>query len=170
MKRVTMLLFLFLALAGTSGCGRQELTLVPRPASIAVLTLDEKQHQNLTLDDRESLQRVMNWLDRDIIRRLRDKGLETSLLKDMKSYASNMGPLFIIHVESFTPGFGDRLARGSACGGASSLELSYKLLDERGALLTEWLDGADSVKGGTYCARALNRRAVERITAAFNMR
>ncbi len=48
--------------------------------------------------------------------------------------------------------------------------LFYKLLDERGTLLTEWQDGVHSLKGGTYCARILNRRAVAKISEFFESR
>jgi hypothetical protein len=48
--------------------------------------------------------------------------------------------------------------------------LFYKLLDARGPLLTEWQDGVHSLKGGTYCARTLNRRAVAKISEFFKSR
>lgn len=164
--------FLLLLLAGImSGCGGKDTASVPpRPAGIAVMTIDDQQQMEMEPNEGEVLAQVMNWLDRDIIRRLRDKGLEISVLKDIKRYSSTMGPLFIINVESFNPGIAAGLPRGTGAGDTSSLELSYKLLDERGALLAEWQDGAESIKGGTYCARSLNRRAMEKIESTFNLR
>ena len=48
--------------------------------------------------------------------------------------------------------------------------LFYLLLDEQGALFTEWQDGAHSLEGGTCCTRTLNRRAVAKISEFFESR
>jgi hypothetical protein len=171
MKRPAVWFALFLLTGILGGCGWKDANEAPpRPAGIAIMTIDDQQQMEMESNEGEVLQQVMNWLDRDIVRRLRDTGLEISVLKDIKRYSSTMGPLFIINVESFNPGIAARLPRGKTGGGPSSLALSYKLLDERGALLDEWLDGAESIKGGTYCARTLNIRAMERISTTFDLR
>lgn len=171
MKQPIAWFVLFLLAGIMSGCGWKDATKAqPRPAGIAIMSIDDQQQMEMEPDEGEVLQNVMNWLDRDIVRRLRDQGLEISVLKDIKRYSSTMGPLFIINVESFNPGSAAGLPRGKSGGGPSSLGLSYKLLDERGALLDEWLDSAESIKGGTYCARTLNIRAMERIATTFNLR
>ena len=163
---VWLVIFLFVGLF--CGCGKKEKAfLPPQPAGMAIVTVADEERQRLSPDDGVVLQQVTNWLDRDISRRLRDRGFEIALLPDMKSYKSTMGPLLIVHIDSFEPGLAANLPQREASGLPSALIVNYRLLDERGALLDQWQDGAESIKGGTYCARTLNRRAIERIAAAF---
>ena len=171
MKR-TAITFLILLLFGiTSGCGgKNTASVVPRPGAMAVMTIDDEQQMEMEPDEGEILDGVVSWLDQDIIHRLRDEGLKISVLRDLRKYSSSMGPLVIISVEAFNPGVADKQPRGAAGKGVASLALGYKLFDERGALLTEWQDGAESSKGANYCARDLNLRAMEKITAALNLR
>lgn len=169
MKRIPLLFVLSLFLLLTMGCGKKETAAIPhRSDSIAIFTIADKERQSLSPDDQKELQRVMAWLDRDVVDLLRNKGFNTVLLADMKQYSSNMGPLFIINVEFYNPGITASLPQGRMGNPVSSLDLAYKLLDERGALLTEWQDGAHSIKGGTYCARTLNRRATEKLSDFFD--
>jgi len=72
-----------------------------------------------------------------------------------------------INVVFFNPGVTASLPQGRLGNPVSSIDMGYKLLDERGALLAEWQDRAHSIKGGTYCARTLNRRAVVKINGFF---
>ena len=164
---VWFVIFLFVGLS--CGCGKKKDTtfLPPQTAGMAIVTVADEERQRLSPDDGVVLLQVMNWLDRDISRRLRDRGFEIALLRDMKSYTSSMGSLLIIHIDSFEPGLAANLPHREASGLPSALIVNYRLLDERGALLDQWQDGAESIKGGTYCARTLNRRAMEKIAAAF---
>ncbi|MDK9708518.1 MAG: hypothetical protein OEL83_15860 [Desulforhopalus sp.] len=176
MKRFVILLSFFIFFSTAGGCANKheapiEAVQAPaQPNAVAVLTVADKERQQLPPDDRIELTRVMNWLDRDLIDHMRSNGIETVLLDDIKNYTSAMGPLFIINVEFFNPGTTPSLPRGRMGIPVSALDLSYKLLDERGALLTEWQDGEHSLKGGTYCARTLNRRAVDKITKTLASR
>jgi hypothetical protein len=175
MKRFAIVLSFLMFFLITGGCVKQEAAResVEAPShtsAVAVLTVADKERQQLPPDGRDELNRVMNWLDRDLIDHMRSNGIETILLDDMKNYSSAMGPLFIINVEFFNPGTSPSLPRGRMGIQISALDLSYKLLDERGALLTEWQDGEHSIKGGTYCARTLNRRAVDKITKTLAAR
>ena len=166
---VWLVLFLFVGLS--CGCGKKDSTFLPsQPAGMAIVTVADEERQRLSPDDGVVLLQVMNWLDQDISRRLRDRGFNVALLRDMKSYTSTMGPLLIIHIDSFEPGLAANLPHRQASGVPSALIVKYKLLDERGALLDQWQDGAESIKGATYCARTLNRRAMEKIAAAFQER
>jgi len=166
---VWLVVFLFIGLS--CGCGRKDTAfLPPRPAGLAIVTIADEERQRLSPDDGVILLQVTNWLDQDIGRRLRDQGFEIALLPDMKSYKSTMGPLLIIHIDSFEPGIAANLPNRKASELPSALIVEYRLLDERGALLDQWQDGAESIKGGTYCARTLNRKAIERISAAFRER
>lgn len=171
MKQPAVWLILLLAFVTINGCTAKDTALLPaKPTGIAIMTIDDQQQQEMEPDEGEILDQVMIWLDQDIIRRLRDKGLEITQLKDIKRYSSSMGPLVLVNVEAFNAGIVPKTQRKAAGGSASSLELSYKLLDERGVVLAEWQDGAESIKGGTYCARDLNLRAVEKIAATFDLR
>lgn len=175
MKRFAILLSFLIFSFITGACVKHEAPIESveapnRPNAVAVLTVADKERQQLPPDDRIELTRVMNWLDRDLIDHMRSNGIETVLIDDMKNYSSAMGPLFIINVEFFNPGTTPSLPRGRMGIPVSALDLSYKLLDERGALLTEWQDGEHSLKGGTYCARTLNRRAVDKITKTLASR
>lgn len=168
MKRMPLLFLFSIFILISVGCGKKETsTATSREDSIAVLTIADKEREQLSPDDQKELHRVMTWLDRDVVDLLRDNGFQTVMVDDMKSYSSSMGPLFIINVVFFNPGVTASLPQGRMGNPVSSLDLGYKLLDERGALLTEWQDGAHSIKGGTYCARTLNRRALVKINGFF---
>jgi len=171
MKHILLVFLLTLSLGITVSCSRPQATIEPvRSETIAVLTSAKKESRQLSHQDQKELRRVMSWLDRDIVELLRHNKFETVLLQDMKEYSSSMGPLFIVNVEYFNPGVTTSLPRGREGNPVSSLDINYKLLDQRGALLTEWQDGVHSIKGGTYCARTLNRRAVAKISEFFESR
>ncbi len=160
MKKLTTIL-LFIILLTATICYSKNLTQEqPEEIKLAILTLSAtKKNQNKF--DRLGLQNVINWMNRDIGQRTRAEGFITSFIQNMKEYSSTRGTLFIIDVVYYSSSHEKRKAR------LFSLELNYKLLDIRGALLAEWTDGADSKRGGTYCARALNKRALKKITSVL---
>ena len=156
MKQLINIL-IFLLLSITAVCPAAESNLSQSiDNTLVLLSLSEKTASQTEFEKKE-LQRVVNWMDRDILERMRGEGFVTSFIKDMKEYSSTMGTLAILDVIYFNSAHGKK-------GAPFSLEVNYKLLDRRGALLTEWTDGADSRRGGTYCARALNKRAMAKIT------
>ena len=166
---VWLVVFLFIGLS--CGCGRKDTAFLPPQATgLALVTVADEERQRLSPEDGIVLLQVINWLDRDIGRRLRDRGFEIALLPDEKSYKSTMGPLLIIYIDSFEPGIAANLPHRKASELPSALIVNYRLLDERGTVIVQWQDGAESIKGGTYCARTLNRKAVEKIAAAFRER
>jgi hypothetical protein len=171
MKRIATLFLLSFLITITSSCAHKETAIGLAPtANIAVFTSADKERKEFSAEDQKELQRVMTWLNRDIQDLFRDNGFTTVLLINLKDYSSHMGPLFIVNVEFFNPGVTASLPGGRLGNPVSSLDLSYKLLDERGALLTDWQDGEHSIKGGTYCARTLNRRAAAKIAEFFQSR
>ena len=168
MKQIILLLSLILLIGITSGCVKKNISLNPNVAKdITVLTLDGNL-PNQTDDQVTELNRVIKWMDSDIISNLKRSGFNAVLIKDIKDYKANEGTLLIVDVEDFNAG--NRAARAFVGfgAGASSLNLSYKLLDAKGASLAEWKDGVGSSKGGTYCAQTLNRNAITKITDLLN--
>lgn len=171
MKRIAIWFLVSLLVSITASCGKKEIeTSLSHLSSLAMLTIADKEKEQLSPDDQKELHRVMTWLNRDLVDLMRDNSFDIVLLDDMKDYASSMGPMLIINFEFFNPGATASLPKGRMGSPISTLDLSYKILDERGALLTEWQDGEHSIKGGTYCARTLNRRAVKRIADFFAAR
>lgn len=171
MNKSILLFLLIVTNLITGGCGSREADFSPsRTDALAVVIYSDKERDQLSTRDQRELQRVIDWMDRDIIDSLRRFGFEMAPLTDIKNYSSGMGPLFIINVEFFNPGVTSDLPKGRMGSRVSSLDLSYRLLDERGYLLAEWQDGAHSIKGGTYCARTLNRRATQKILELFPSR
>ncbi|MFH0781641.1 MAG: hypothetical protein V2B20_06755 [Pseudomonadota bacterium] len=168
MKRIAIFLIFAFFISIIASCGNKEIETAPSHfGSLAVFTIADKERKQLSPDDQRELHRVMTWLNRDIVDLLRDNSFEVVLLNDMKNYSSSMGPLFIINFEFFDPGATASLPQGRMGSPISSIDLKYKILDERGALLAEWQDGEHSIKGGTYCARTLNRRAITKIVDYF---
>lgn len=168
MKQFVLFLSLILMMTITSSCGKKRISLNPNVAKdITVLSLDGNLPDQ-TDDQITELNRVITWMDKDIIKNLKSTGFNAVIVKEMKEYNPNMGKLLIIDVEDFNAG--NRAARAFVGfgAGASSLDLSYKLLDEKGVPLTDWKDGVGSSKGGTYCAQTLNRNAVEKVTNLLN--
>ena len=152
---ITILIFLILSIATFCSAAESNFPQLVDD-KLVLLSLSEKTACQTELE-KDELQRVIHWMNRDILKRMRQEGFVTSFIKDMKEYSSTMGTLTILDVIYFNSAHGNRKK------GPFSLEVNYKLLDRRGALLAEWTDGADSRRGGTYCARALNKRAMEKI-------
>ena len=168
MKQFILVLSLIMMMSFTSSCGKKRVSLNPNVAKdITVLSLDGNLPDQ-TDDQIDELDRVITWMNRDIIKNLKRTGFNAVLVKEMKDYKPNMGKLLIIDVEKFNAG--NRAARAFVGfgAGASSLDLSYKLMDEKGVQLTDWKDGVGSSKGGTYCAQTLNHNAIERVTILLN--
>lgn len=168
MKGIALLCSLLLLVGIAGGCGKKRVSLNPGVAkNLTVLSLDGDL-QGQTADQVIELKSVITWMDRDIIKHLRQSGFNAVLVKDKKDYRENMGKLLIIDVEDFNAG--NRAARAFVGfgAGASSLGLSYKLFDEKGAVLDQWEDSVGSSKGGTYCAQTLNRNALERVVSLLN--
>ena len=165
MRRIVLLCLLPVFILLTNGCGSKATNTQPAFVNKTAVFVAIDDISNLGRAEQKELQRVIHWMDRDILKRLEKNGFETSLLLDMKNYTSMLGNLLIINVMYFNPGKIANSSKDTIGTGSSTLELNYKLLDARGALLTEWQDGADSIRGGTYCARTLNRRCLEKITS-----
>ncbi len=168
MKRIVLISALVLLVVVSAGCGKKRLVLKPGVIkNIAVLTLDGNL-PGQTKDQKRELDIVMRWMDRDIIKNFKRAGFNSVLIKSRKQYKGSMGNLLIVKVRKFNAG--NRAARvfvGFGAG-AASLDLSYKLLNERGAKLKVWEDGVGSSYGGTYCAQTLNRRAINTVVETLN--
>lgn len=159
-------IIIFVVAIGLGGCGsKQQNYSLDQKRTVAVLSVSSKVADLVDYEKKE-LDRVVRWMDRDLIERLRKKKFKTSYLKEMKDYSKTMGDLFIINVEFFNGGRKNRPSKAPDTG-PSTLELKYTLLDARGALVAEWRDGADSRRGGTYCARLLNKKAVKRLNSLY---
>jgi hypothetical protein len=160
---VRLIPLLLLALLLGSGCATSRQALPPVETAAIAILLYEREPQGLPRHERHELQRVLHWLDRDLVGQLRERGYATTPLKEMKEYEAEMGALLIISVDGFSAGRLVRRPRGLPTPGPATLDLSYRLLDPRGALLGQWRDGAHSHRGGTYCAQTLNQRAMARV-------
>ena len=168
MKRIVFLMTIIAAAIILSGCGRKSVSLSPGIANdITILTLNSNL-PNQTKDQEVELTRVITWMDRDILKNMKRTGYNAVLIKDIKDYKQNSSKLLVIEVDNFNAG--NRAARAFVGfgAGASSLDLNYKLFDEKGDELLAWKDGVGSSKGGTYCAQTLNRNAINKITTFLN--
>lgn len=168
MRRIAIILSLTLLLGLTGGCVKKRAEVNPRVAkTITVLTLDGNL-PNQTADQQRELKMVIDWMDRDIVKIMKQSGLQPVLIKDMREYRPEMGKLLVVDVDKFNAG--NRAARAFVGfgAGAASLDLNYKLVDESGAPLSEWHDGVGSSMGGTYCAQTLNRRTLDKVVGLLN--
>ena len=168
MKRLAIFISLILIIGVSAGCGKKHVSLNPGVVKdLVVLTLDGDL-SGQTDDQKRELAGVIKWMDRDIIANLKRSGFNAVLIKDMKEYKPAMGKLLVVDVEDFNAG--NRAARAFVGfgAGAASLDLSYRLLDEQGAVIIEWQDGVGSSKGGTYCAQTLNRNTIEKVVDQLN--
>lgn len=168
MKRIAVILSLTLLLGLTGGCVKKRAEVNPQVTkTIAVLTLDGNL-PNQTADQDRELKIVIDWMDRDLIKNMKQAGFQPVLIKDRQEYKPEMGKLLEVDVDKFNAG--NRAARAFVGfgAGAASLDLTYRLLDESGAPLSEWRDGVGSSLGGTYCAQTLNKRALEKVVGLLN--
>lgn len=162
-------ILIFLTLLTLTSCGQVGKVDMPgKSGKIVILSLYQNLQDQLPGKQIMELQRVIAWMEKDLTAALRDDGFETLLIREMADYNSAMGTLFIINSESFNAGTAGGIPSGEPGSGPSSLEVSYRVLDERGALLAEWRDGALSRRGGTYCASTLNRRALKKLESTLD--
>lgn len=159
---------MLLLLVLTCGCGNKKANLSPSAVQdIALLTMDGNLHE-LTADQIRELKKTLEWMNSDLIQNFEQSGFHVILIKEIQAYKPEMGKLLVIDVQRFNAG--NRAARAFVGFGAgsASLTLNYKLLDEKGALLSEWQDGVGSSKGATDCAKILNKKALENVVDLLN--
>lgn len=169
MKKIALMLMMSLLMVGVlGGCGKKRVKLNHSVSeNIAVLTLDGNLPDQ-TDDQIAELDRVLAWMDRDIITNLKRSGFNAVLIKNKKEYAAKMGNLLVIDVEDFNAG--NRALRGFVGFGAgsSSLDLDYTLLNAKDDKLLTWKDGVGSTKGGTYCAQTLNVNTQDKLVDYYS--
>ncbi len=160
---------MLLLLGLTGGCGNKKINLSPSAVQdIALLTMDGNLHEQKTADQIRELKITLEWMNTDLIKNFEQSGFHVIVIKEMQAYGPEMGKLLVIDVQRFNAG--NRAARAFVGFGAgsASLALNYKLLDEKGAILSEWRDGVGSSKGATDCAKILNRKALENVVGLLN--
>jgi hypothetical protein len=168
MKPIILLLSMLLLLGLTGSCGKKKTNLNPSGVKdIALLTMDGNLPEQ-TADQARELKNTLEWMNRDLIKGFNDSGYRAILIMDMQAYKAEMGKLLVVEVDRFNAG--NRAARAFVGFGAgsTSLALNYKLLDEKGALLSEWRDGVGSSKGAIDCAEILNRKTLENVVGLLN--
>ena len=163
MKSITYIISMLLLLGFTGGCNKKKTNLSPSGAKeIAVLTMDGNLPDQ-TADQIRELKITLEWMNRDLIKNFNDSGFDALLIKEMQDYKPEMGKLLVVDVQRFKAYNRAAIAFVGFGAGSASLALNYKLLDEKGALLSEWRDGVGSSKGAMDCAEILNRKALENV-------
>lgn len=163
---ITLTIILGIALTGCGGSSKVNSKL-STPIDLAILTL-RGNTSGMTADQITELNRVMTWMDKDIITLFKKAGFNAVLIKSKSNYKSSQGDLLTVSVEKFNAG--NRALRSFVGfgAGASSLDLSYKLYGSNKKVLKSWKDGVGSSKGGTYCAQTLNRNALAKVVPIYN--
>lgn len=169
MKKIALLLLMSLLVVGVlGGCGKKRAKLNPSVSeNIAVLSLDGNLPDQ-TDDQIAELDRVLAWMDRDIITNLKRSGFNAVLVKNKKEYSAKMGNLLVIDVEDFNAGNSALRGFVGFGAGSASLDLDYKLLNAKGGKLLAWKDGVGSSKGGTYCAQTLNVNTQDKLVNYYS--
>lgn len=163
MKSITFFISILLLLGLTGGCSKKKANLNPSEViNIAVLTMDGNLPEQTAEQIRE-LKITLEWMDRDLIENLNSSGFNALLIEEMRDYKPEMGKLLVVDVQRFKAFNRAAMAFVGFGAGSASLALNYKLLDEKGTLLSEWRDGVGSSKGTTDCAEILNRKALENV-------
>lgn len=169
MRNIALLLMMSLLVVSVlGGCGKKRAKLNPGVSEdIAVLSMDGNL-PGQTDDQIAELDRVLAWMDKDLITNLKRSGFNAVLIKNKKEYSAKMGDLLVINVEDFNAG--NRALRGfiGFGAGAASLDLEYKLLNANGENLLSWKDGVGSSKGGTYCAQTLNVNTQDKVVDYYS--
>ena len=167
MRRICIILSCIFVLGILSGCGKRAAKLnIDTAPKIVVLTIDNKP-RNLEEGIANEYDRVITWMNRDIIKVLKNSGFEATLIKSKKEYRSANGKLLVMNVSKLDVGNrGMRIFVGFGAG-AASLDIDYKLY-KNGKKLHQWTDGVGSSRGGTYCAQTLNRNVANKLVTYFN--
>ena len=164
MKRLVLILIALVigCLAGLGG--GTEAQAATLSGDIAVLNLGADTSA-LNKDQVALLQRSLTWMDRDLQKRLKKTGLKPTLIKAEKDFSGGNSLLLKLTVtdHKMIPR-GARFLGGMAAG-ADRLNVHYELIDQSGKPVLTWDDSQSSTRGGTYCAKTLNRNAVKKIVA-----
>ncbi len=169
MKKIVLIaVTMFFVFGSLTGCGQKRAKLNPGATSdLVVLTMKG----NLGIQEVDVInefERVLTWMDRDIIDCIKIAGLNAPLIKAKRDYNAANGDLLVIDVDAFNAGSRAMRIWVGYGAGAASLDLDYKLKDKKGVVLKEWKDGVGSSKGGTYCAQTLNVNAINTLVEYYN--
>ncbi|MBU1737880.1 MAG: DUF4410 domain-containing protein [Proteobacteria bacterium] len=165
MKKLQILLLAFLAVTFFSACGgggSERVTLREGVSGdIAVLSLGADT-SGLNGDQVALLNQTLNWMDRDIIQALKRTGLQPKRIQSEGEFTRNGYLLKITITDHKMIPKGARFMAGMMAG-ADVLSAHYDLVDRNGQIVLAWDDTQASTKGGTYCAKTLNRNAAQKI-------
>jgi len=167
MKRFILIMLALLvgSLAGFGGA--TEAQAAKLSGDIAVLN-QGADTSALNKDQIKLLQRSLTWMDRDLPKVLKKTGLKPTLIKAEKDFSGGDSLLLKLTVtdHKMIP----RGARflGGMMAGADRLSVHYELIDKSGKTVLTWDDSQSSTRGGTYCAKTLNRNAVKKIVEHLN--
>ena len=169
-KKSVLIPLLFVVLLLFAGCGPQAANVDTQKqnAKPIVVLVNDGQLKDLNGEQQYELNRVLQWLKRDIIKQLKRARFEAQLIERKQDYRPEDGLLWTMTVKDFNAGNRALRAFVGYGAGSSSLDMKYDLQSPQGQSLDNWEDGVGSSKGGTYCAQTLNRRGVKRIVSYLN--
>ena len=148
-----------------AGCGGKKNIAFPPGVSndVYVLSLGADT-SHLNGDQVSWLQYNLNWMDKNMTRAFKSKGLNILRVTDEKQFSEGGHLLkFSITKHRMIPK-GARHWLGMSAG-TDLLSVHYELLDADRKVVLSWDDTQLSTRGGTYCAQTLNRNTVGKIDA-----
>lgn len=170
MKRWLTVVVCLVLVGSFAGCGGGRKVVMPPGASnaIAVLPLGADT-AGLSGDQVALLEETLAWMHRDLVNGLTRRGFSAVLLRSEGEF-SRQGHLLRVTVTSHKLVPRGARAWGGMMAGADKLDAHYELVDAGGATVLAWDDGKASTSSGRAVAQALNRGALQKITAHFGAR
>ena len=171
MKEFQIFFIAILAVSILSGCGGGSKR-VSMPAGtsrdIAVLSLGADTSQ-LSADQIALLNRTLTWMDRNLMQVLKKKGLQPTRINAEQDFTgSGNGHLLKVSITDHKMIPKGARFWGGMMAGADLLTAHFDLVDRNHTTVLSWDDAQGSTKGGTYCARTINRNAAEKIVNHFS--
>lgn len=171
MKKLQIFLTAILAVSLFSGCGGGSKSVsmpVGVSQDIAVLSLGADTSE-LTPDQIALLNRTLTWMDRDIMQVLKRKGMAPTRINAEQDF-TGAGNSYLLKISITHHKMIPKGARfwGGMMAGADTLGAHFDLVDQNNQTVLSWDDMQGSTKGGTYCAKTINRNAGEKIASHFS--
>jgi len=135
------------------------------PSDLTILSLGADTSE-LTADQVALLQQTINWMNRDMIRSFQRQGFNTTQITEENEF-KGAGNSHLLKISITSHRMIPKGARmwGGMMAGSDRLNAHYDLVNASGKIVLSWDDVQASSKGGTYCARTLNRNATNKVVA-----
>jgi len=167
MKKYPIVMYLVLCMLLVAGCARApRAPLTDTGQKIEIMVLSDRGNP-AEMSERQYKYRIEvgQYMERDLIKRLRKSGYEASLINSKEEFEARSGRyLLTVKMVSYNPGSSAaRILMGFGAG-AASLDNKYEFYGTGPEPIMAWDDGVGTSEHWSRLPRKLNSNTVKRIT------